>query len=39
MEEPDNCEEQYLHYVCERPAASTISKYKFYMIQFYLRFS
>ena len=39
IEEPDNCEEQYLHYVCERPAALTISKYKFYMIQFYLRFS
>ncbi|CAH3185149.1 unnamed protein product [Porites lobata] len=25
MEEPDNCEGQYMHYVCERPAASTIS--------------
>ncbi|CAH3177917.1 unnamed protein product [Porites evermanni] len=25
IEEPDNCEEQYMHYVCERPAASTIS--------------
>ena len=35
IEEPDNCEGLYMNYVCERPAASTISKYQFYMIQFY----
>ncbi|CAH3176671.1 unnamed protein product, partial [Porites evermanni] len=25
IEEPDNCDGLYMHYVCERPAASTIS--------------
>ena len=32
IEAPDKCD-HFLHSVCERPATSTIRKYKFYMIQ------